>query len=184
MTELFKPNIPHIGKNSYSSPDVWIANPKETIIGAFTSIGNRVRIGHGTHPLNYLSSSPYLYLDRLEYKTGSTPSHNEWEVLEPVYIGNDVWIGDGVWIKNGISIGDGAIIGAKSVVTHDVEPYAIVCGNPAKVLRYRFSADIIKQLLDIKWWDLPNDVIKQIPYDDIHQAITFLADWRKENENS
>jgi len=182
--KLFIPSISHIGKQSYSGNDLYVANPKETVIGAFTSIGNRVRIGHGTHPLNYLSSSPYLYLDRLEYKTESTPSHNEWEVLEPVYIGNDVWIGDGVWIKNGISIGDGAIIGAKSVVTHDVPPYAIVCGNPTKVLRYRFSAEIIMQLQNLKWWDLPDDVIRQIPYDDIYQAITFLSEWRKNHENA
>ena len=175
----FKPLINHIGKQSYSAMDLYVANQKETTIGSFTSIGNRVRIGHGTHPLDYLTTSPYLYLDRLEYKTDQTPSHNEWEILAPVHIGNDVWIGDGVWIKNGITIGDGAIIGAKSVVTHDVEPYAIVCGNPAKVLRYRFSADIIKQLLELKWWNLPDEVIKQIPYDDIHQAITFLTDRRK-----
>jgi len=180
----FKPLINHIGKQSYSSMDLWVANPKETTIGAFTSIGNRVRIGHGTHPLDYLSTSPYLYLDRLEYKTEQIPSHNEWEVLAPVHIGNDVWIGDNVWIKNGITVGDGAIIGACAVVTHDVPPYAIVCGNPAKVLRYRFSADIIEQLLELKWWDLPDDVIKQIPYDDIHQAINFLTNWRNENENS
>ena len=180
----FVPDIPHIGKQSYSSPDIWIANPLETTIGAFTSIGSHVRIGHGTHPLNYLTTSPYLYLDRLEYKTDKAPSHNEWEVLASIHIGNDVWIGDEVFIKNGITIGDGAILGAKSVITHDVPPYAIVCGNPAKVLRYRFSADIIEKLLELKWWNLPDDVIKQIPYDDIHQAITFLTEWRKNHENA
>ena len=181
---MFAPNIEHIGKQSYSSPDLYIANPRETEIGSFVSIGTGVRIGHGTHPFNYLTTSPYLYLDWLKYKTPEMPSHREWEQLEPVHIGNDVWIGDGTWIKNGITIGNGAIIGAKSVVTHDVPPYAIVCGNPAKILRYRFSTEIIMQLQNLQWWSLPDEVIKQIPYDDIHQPITFLIDWRKENEKA
>ena len=180
----FVPDIPHIGKQSYSSPDVWIANPVETTIGAFVSIGSSVRIGHGTHPLNYLTTSPYLYLDRLEYKMDKTPSHNEWEVLAPVHIGNDVWIGDDVFIKNGVTINDGAVVGAKSVVTHDIPPYAIVCGNPARILHYRFSAEIIMQLQNLQRWNLPDEVIKQIPYDDIHQAITFLTDWRKNHESA
>ena len=176
---LFRPLIEHVGKQTYSAMDLYIANPSETTIGSFVSIGTRVRIGHGTHPLEYLSSSPYLYLDRLNYKTEATPSHNEWEVLAPVHIGNDVWIGDDVWIKNGVTIGNGAVIGAKSVVTHDVEPYAVVGGNPAKVIRYRFSEEIIKKLLKLKWWKLPDEIIKQIPYDDINAAIEFLENIKK-----
>lgn len=176
---MFIPNIEHIGKQSYSSPDLWVANPKETIIGSFVSIGSHVRIGHGTHPMNYLSTSPYMYLDRLEYKNEQTVSHNEWEVLAPVHIGNDVWIGDDVFIKNGITVGDGAIIGAKAVVTHDVPPYAVVCGNPAKILRYRFDPEIIEKLLQLKWWNLPDEVIKQIPYDNIDKAIEFLTELMK-----
>ncbi|MBQ8482109.1 MAG: CatB-related O-acetyltransferase [Alphaproteobacteria bacterium] len=171
---LFKPEIPNIGKCSYSYPDLYIANPTETSIGSFVSIGKGVRIGHGTHPQNYLSSSPYLYLDRLGYKTSATSSHNEWEVLKPVHIGNDVWIGDDVWIKNGVTIGDGAILGAKSVITKDVPAYAVVVGTPAQVMKYRFPADIIEKLLQSKWWNLPDEIIKQIPYDDINKALEFM----------
>ena len=132
---LYRPQLHHLGEWTYSAPDLYIANPKETVIGSFVSIGTGVRIGNGTHPLNYLTTSPYLYLDRLGYKTPATPSHNEWENLKPVHIGNDVWIGDGVWIKNGITVGDGAIIGAQAVVTHDVPPFCVVAGCPAKVVR-------------------------------------------------
>ncbi len=178
MDSLFVPKIDHVGKQTYSAPDLLVSNPKQTVIGSFTSIGRRVRIGHGTHPQHYLSTSPYLYLDRLGYKTAKTPSHNEWEVLAPVYIGSDVWIGDDVLIKNGVTVGHGAIIGAKSVVTKDVPPYAIVCGIPAKVLRYRFSPDIIKKLLKLKWWTLPHAKIKQIPYDDIAKAIRVIERFR------
>lgn len=141
-----------------------------------------MRIGHGTHPLNYLTTSPYLYLDRLEYKTDKTPSHNEWEELAPVHIGNDVWIGDDVWIKNGITVGDGAVIGAHAVVTHDVPPYAIVAGNPAKVLRYRFSQDIIIKMENFKWWKLDDITIKKIPYDNIKKSLEFLGNVRKSKE--
>lgn len=175
---LFVPKIDHIGKQSYSAPDLYVANPKQTVIGSFTSIGSRVRIGHGTHPQDYLSTSPYLYLDRLGYKTEQTVSHNEWEELAPVWIGSDVWIGDEVIIKNGVRIGHGAIVGAKALITKDVPPYAVVAGVPAQILRYRFPAEIIKKLLRLKWWTLPNDKIKQIPYDDIEAAIQKIEQFR------
>ena len=68
-------------------------------------------------------------------------------------IGNDVWIGDGVFIKAGVSIGSGAIIGAHAVVTKDIEPYTVVAGVPAKEIRKRFSEEIIKELMAMKWWD-------------------------------
>ncbi|MBP5343787.1 MAG: CatB-related O-acetyltransferase [Alphaproteobacteria bacterium] len=178
--KLFTPAISHIGKQSYSGNDLYVANPQETVIGSFVSIGCGVRIGHGTHPLSYVSTSPYLYLDRLEYKTNDTLSHNEWELLPPVHIGNDVWIGDYAWIKNGITVGDGAIVGAHSVVTRDVPPYAIVVGNPAKILKYRFLPDIIKDLLRLKWWELPDELIKTLPYDDIKSTIERLKELRHE----
>ena len=178
---LFVPNISHIGRCSYSAKDICVYNPKNSTIGSFVSIGHNVRIGHGTHPINYLTTSPYLYLNRLKYKNINIPTHNEYENIKPVHIGNDVWIGDNVWIKNGITVGDGAIIGACSVVTHDVPPYAIVVGNPAKVLKYRFSEEIISDLLTLKWWDLPDKVIKTLQYDDINECIKQLKKIRNKN---
>ena len=74
-----------------------------------------------------------------------------------VIIGNDVWVGYGATILSGVSIGTGAIIGAKSVVTANVPPYAIVAGNPARVLRSRFSETIITRLIASKWWELPRE---------------------------
>ncbi|MEY4541064.1 MAG: hypothetical protein RLZZ306_2821 [Bacteroidota bacterium] len=70
-----------------------------------------------------------------------------------IVVGNDVWIGYNATIMAGVNIGDGAIIGTNSVVTKDVEPYSIVGGNPAKLIKKRFSEDEIKDLLEIKWWD-------------------------------
>lgn len=72
-----------------------------------------------------------------------------------VMIGNDVWIGYGATILSGVTIGDGAVVAARAVVTRDVEPYAIVAGNPARVVRKRFDDDTIRALLQIRWWDWP-----------------------------
>ena len=173
-----KINIKNVGKCSYcaSQPVVW--NAEETQIGSFVSMGARVTIGMGEHPTHFLSTSPFLYLDGLNFKADKTPSHNEYNKLTPVFIGSDVWIGDDVKIKNGVKIGDGAIIGASAVVTKDVPPYAIVAGVPAKIIRYRFSEDIISELLNLKWWDLDDEVIKQIPYDNINSAIEFLKNYK------
>jgi acetyltransferase-like isoleucine patch superfamily enzyme len=78
----------------------------------------------------------------------------------PVIIGNDVWIGAGAIILSGVTISDGAIVGAGSVVTHDIPPYAIVAGNPARLIRFRFSKNQIDNLLEIAWWNWSEDKIK------------------------
>ena len=84
-----------------------------------------------------------------------------YEPSKTVEIGNDVWIGSGVYIKAGIKIGTGAIIGARSVVTHDIEPYSVVAGVPAKEIRKRFDEEAIRKLLELKWWDWPDEKLKK-----------------------
>ena len=171
--KMFVPALPNVGKCTYSDPNLFVAT-NETKIGAFCSIGKNVVIGHGKHPINYLSTSPYLYFDELGFKKSKQISHEEFWDLEPVEIGNDVWIGEGVFIKNGIKVGDGSVIGARAVVTKDVPPYAIVAGCPAKILKYRFDEKTIKELLELRWWELSDNIIKQIPYDNINKAMDFL----------
>ena len=87
---------------------------------------------------------------RLDYQTHVT-----------THIGNDVWIGGDCLIKGGVSIADGAVIGMGSVVTHDVGPYEIWAGNPAKMIRKRFDDETIKKLLAIQWWNWDDEKIKQ-----------------------
>lgn len=174
---LFVPPAKEVGVCTYSGRDILIES-KEASIGSFCSIGCGVRLGHGEHPLHMLTTSPYLYFDELEYKREDMPSHPEYWEAKAIHIGNDVWIGDRVFVKNGVNIGDGAVVGAGSLVTKDVPPYAIVAGVPARIIRFRFDEQTISKLLELKWWELDEEIIKRIPYDDIEQAISFLQEVR------
>lgn len=138
------------GRYSYCGYNCEIYN---TDIGAFSSIANWVSSGLSQHPVDWVSTSPVFREGRDSVKKKyATLSYTE--DGKRTRIGNDVWIGEKVLIKQGVTIGDGAIIGMGSVVTKDIEPYTIVGGNPARVIRKRFSDDIITKLLEIKWWEL------------------------------
>ena len=108
----------------------------------------------------------------------------KWNEINPkkTHIGNDVWIGRNVIITNGASIGNGAIIGAGSVVTKDIPDYAIAVGNPARVIRYRFTPEQIEQLNKIKWWDWPVEKIKGA-YQDFKNIDTFIEKYGTEHED-
>lgn len=129
-------------------------------IGRFCSIASNCHIGLGDHTLDMVSTSPLFYSSHsllphnflsenipLEERTIGNTNYK-------VIIGNDVWLGYNACVKEGVTIGDGAIIGAKSLVTHDIPPYAIAVGTPARVIKYRFSPEQIQKLLEIKWWDM------------------------------
>ena len=172
--KTYPPDIKNCGRHTYAGVCFSCLLPEESSIGSFCSIGANVQIGHGEHPLNFLSTSSYFYLDCLGWKSSSVPSHNEFWKPKPVIIGNDVWIGDNVIIKNGITVGNGAVIGANSVITKDVPPYSIVAGVPAKIIRFRFTEDIICRLQKIKWWDLDDSVLRTLTYDDIEKTLSVL----------
>jgi len=156
------------GSYSYCGETCYVPCP-ETTIGKFCSISENVCIGAGNHPLDFLSTSPFFYLQMLGWR-----QNNEYTPLIPCRIGNDVWIGRNAFIKGGVTVGDGAVVAAGAVVIKDVPPYAVVGGVPAKVLKYRFNEETIRELLELKWWDLSDDIIRKIPYDNVNEAIAYL----------
>lgn len=129
-------------------------------IGKFCSIAGDVILGMGTHTLDKLSTSP-IFTERNNSTKHRWTNNQIDNPFKRVTIGNDVWIGAGAMVMGGVTIGDGAVIGAGAIVTKNVSPYAIVAGVPAKVIRYRFSEDFIEKLESLKWWDLPEDVLKE-----------------------
>ena len=144
-------------KYSYVGYDSQVYN---TQIGPFCSIGDFFLCGGATHPMDWLSTSSAFYGGG---NVGNKHKLAEYEIPDTklTIIGADVWVGARATIVAGVRIGIGAVIGTGSVVTHDVPPYSIVAGVPAKVVRYRFSEDVIEKLLDSKWWELPDTVIKK-----------------------
>ncbi len=122
------------------------------IIGKFCAIASGVKfiMNGGNHLVDSVSTYPFEIFGG-EWKDAM--KGKEYPYKGDTVIGNNVWIGYDAVIMPGVKIGDGAIIGAKSVVTRDVLPYEIVVGNPAKVVKKRFSDEEIEQLLEMKWWD-------------------------------
>lgn len=134
------------------------------LIGRFCSIGNCVRIVSADHPTVMVSSYPAFYSDTFRISYVKESKYKEHIYTSNGYeceIGNDVWIGDNVLIKGGVTIGDGAIIAMGSVVLHDVEPYSIVGGVPAKIIRKRFDDATIEALINIQWWNKPIKWIRE-----------------------
>lgn len=128
-------------------------------IGRYSSIGPNIRIVRGQHPARqFVSTSPIFYSTQKILKD-SYVSHNifeEYRYTEGgwcVDIGNDVWIGDGATIMEGVTVKDGTIIASHANVVKDTEPYSIVGGNPAKIIRYRFDKNDIELLQQIQWWN-------------------------------
>lgn len=136
-------------------------NGDRLIIGKFCSIacGAKFIFTSANHKLGSLSTYPFpLFFE--EWELDKADVTDSWDNKGDIVIGNDVWIGYEAVVMQGVTIGDGAIIGARAVVTKDVPPYTIVGGIPAKPIRKRFSDEIIARLLEIKWWDWPDEKIK------------------------
>lgn len=130
-------------------------------IGKFCSIADHCRIGLANHTLSMLSTSPIFTLADNAAKVKWIEKNVVVSSSKKVVIGNDVWIGSHSIVLGGVLIGDGAVIGAGAVVTKDVPPYAVVGGVPAKIIKYRFSEDVVNFLQEIKWWNLPDNVLKK-----------------------
>jgi len=146
-------------------------------IGSFCSIGPRTRIGGlGRHPTDWISTHPVFFspLAQAGLTFCDRPYFDE---LVRVRVGNDVWIGAGALVLDGVSIGDGAIVAAGAVVVRDVEPYSIVGGIPARVIRQRFCSESIECLQALCWWNWPLDKLHAAAHlfrDDSDTAVKKL----------
>ena len=137
-----------VGKYSYIGEHTSLLYVK---VGNYTSISNYCAIGGGSHPIEWVSTSPVF--NNSKSILGVSLSLNEYDPFNETKIGNDVWIGSHCLIKSGVKIADGAVIGMGSVVTKDVGPYEIWAGNPARLIRKRFDDTMIQRLLEVKWWE-------------------------------
>jgi virginiamycin A acetyltransferase len=147
--------------HSFGDPEAFAGNIKyafdfiddRLVIGKFSSIahGASFVLNGGNHFADRLSTFPFpIFGDAF-----GTPDPGAWPNKGGITIGHDVWIGWDATILPGVSVGHGAIVAAKSVVAADVPPYAIVAGNPAKIVKYRLPEADIDRMLQIGWWDWP-----------------------------
>ena len=165
-------HIKEIGAFTYIGANVSIRFCKK--IGRFCSIAPNVLLQNSDHNYSALSTSTFLMMEDVEWQKGyhtyyddenvkwlkSLKEKSHKTIHDTIEIGNDVWIGNGAKVLKGVHIGNGAVIGAGAVVTKDVEPYTIVAGVPAKVIKKRFSDVIINRLEKIQWWEYGPDILK------------------------
>lgn len=136
-------------------------------IGRFCSIGSDCTLGQEkhTHPMDWVSTHPF------QYETGALSYSPQ---LSWTTVGHDVWMGHGATVLEGVNVGTGAIIATRALVTRDVPPYAIVGGNPAKIIRYRHSAETIERLLQSEWWNLDLEFLRSLPLDDTEAFLKII----------
>ncbi len=145
-------------------------------VGSYNSIASFVAIGGARHPMDWVGTSSVFYVGRDSIRR----KFSNHLALPPkvTTIGNDVWIGHAAILISGVNVGNGAVIGAGAVVTKDVPPYAIVAGNPARLIRYRFSESTIAELEKIKWWELEDQALLKLA-EHIKSPKEFISNYYK-----
>lgn len=167
----------YLGEYSYIAQQSIV---NKTNIGKFVSIANGCYIGLWEHNTEVSTHSFYLYEHSGHFVKGYK-NYDKDDIL--TNIGSDVWVGANAVILKGVTIGDGAIIGASAVVTKDVPPYAIVVGNPARVLKYRYTQREIEWLNSIKWWDFSREKIQELVNQDAFVSFELfkkLLDYKED----
>lgn len=182
MNQLKRYNRYQIGYGTYGPPKIHDWGGSQLTIGSYCSIAGKVQIFlSGNHRTDWVTTFPLNR--RFPTWNHAKKIQNETVSKGNVTIGSDVWIGYDSLILSGVSIGHGAVIAARAVVTKDVPPYAIVGGNPAKIIKFRFDDHTIASLLDIAWWQWePERVEKFMPYlmhNDINEFIAAASNDNK-----
>jgi virginiamycin A acetyltransferase len=158
---------------AHLAPYLYEISPDKLKIGKFVQIAHGAKFitNSANHQKDGFTSYPFITMG------------GKWrELYDPVYpsrgdtiVGNDVWIGHEAYIMPGVTVGHGAIIGTRAVVTKDVPPYAIVAGNPAKVVKMRFDDATIAKLLSLAWWDWPIEKIETHMADLVNGNMDLLG---------
>ncbi|OAN45366.1 CatB-related O-acetyltransferase [Magnetospirillum moscoviense] len=150
-------------------------------VGRHCSISQNVVLGGGRHPMEHLSTGllPGQSTES-DYYAEANQHFADNDISAFTRIGCDVWIGANAMVLRGRKVGTGAVIGGGAVVAHDVPPYAVVVGNPARIIRYRFPEAIIESLLKTRWWTLPEHVIATLPHTNVELCAELLEDIRAE----
>ncbi|WP_092046222.1 CatB-related O-acetyltransferase [Methylobacterium pseudosasicola] len=151
-----------IGSYSYGRPKVrFPESGRRLTIGRYCSIADKVEILlGGDHRLDWASTYPFAAMRGLFPGVGAPEDYHA--SRGDVVIGHDVWLGSGCMILSGVTIGHGAVVAARAVVTRDVPAYAVVAGNPARVVRCRFDEATVAALVETAWWDLPHDAVTRL----------------------
>lgn len=181
----------YVDKNSRIGPDCTVGryfglnehgHLSRASVGNYCAFGARNAINPFNHPTNWLSIHEFQYhpssFDWVDEYNRFARLERTPDMFRRVRIGNDVWTGHNVIVLGGVEIGDGAVIAAGSVVTKDVPPYAIVAGAPATIRKYRFEPEIVRELLALKWWDLPFESLSGLPFNDIERCIDAIKSLR------
>ncbi|MCU4180592.1 CatB-related O-acetyltransferase [Bosea sp. BH3] len=147
------------GSYTYGRPKVrFPESGAKLVIGRYGSIADGVEILlGGNHRLDWATTYPFPALPGLWPEAAGRTDHDT--TRGDVVIGHDVWLGSQCMVLSGVSIGHGAVVAARAVVTRDVPPYAIVAGNPARVVRLRFGEATVAALIESRWWDLPREAL-------------------------
>lgn len=177
VNSVFNQDLCTVGNYTYGNVKIYSTNNiSRLLIGSFCSIGENVKfILNDEHPLNYLTTFPV----KKRLFNGPPESISKGNIV----VEDDVWFGNDVIVMSGIRIGQGAVIAAGAVVTKDVPPYAIIGGVPAKVIKYRFSEEVIQKLVKIDFSSLSKEEIsKKLDsfYADIDSSFDFLQFPQKE----
>jgi acetyltransferase-like isoleucine patch superfamily enzyme len=170
----------NIGRYTYVARHAYL---NLVTIGSFCSIGPSVLAGLGENPIDLGTTSPAFYSTRRQ--CGATFARSDYFAeRRPIVLGNDIWLGARVFVRDGVTIGNGAIVAAGAVVTHDVPPYSIVSGTPAKLIRHRFPEATISRLQALAWWTWPDERLREAqPYLASRDINAFL-DWAESTSAS
>jgi hypothetical protein len=163
------------GDYSYTGPWCILQNAE---VGKFANIAAAVRIGPTAHPMDRATLHHFTYRRALYGFGADDDSFFEARRVRVSHIGHDTWLGHGAIVMPGVRVGDGSVIGAGAVVTHDVPPYTVAAGVPARVIRERFPPHLAAELTRIAWWDWDHDTLRARLEDFLLPAESFVRKYR------